>query len=595
MWRALIFIAILAAGAVAAVWLADQPGTVVVTFAGYEARTTVAVAAVTLVGVAFLLAVLWSAITGLVRLPGTWQARSRERRRARGYKAVSRGMVAVGAGDPLGARRHAAEAERLLGHEPLTLLLKAQAAQVSGNRVAAEAAFGRMIEGEETRVLGLRGLFVEARRRGDLEAAHRHAQEAARLAPAASWASDAVLEAHCAERDWRGARESVERRASLGLIDKAAARRQRAVLLTAEARDRQERDPDGALETALDALKLAPDLVPAAVLAGRLLSRRGDLRKAARAVETAWKIEPHPELAEVYLNLRPGDSALDRLARAHTLAKLSSWSPEARIAIARSAIEAREFGQAREALEPLLHDRPTVRVCLLMADLEQLEHGRAGHGREWVMRATRAPRDPAWIADGVISDHWEPISPVTGQLDAFRWQTPPDVLVAPELARLDEVTADLDEEEKFVSIPPAIPPAAAPAPIEEAATPATPVEAAPAEPEKPRAPEPAPASSPPVIADAPAPEPRAPEEKKPATVLVSPMPHPEAANEPGPESKSEAKPEAVEERKREEARAGEKAGTNGTAYAPAPVIFPIKPPDDPGPEEPERVRKGVFG
>ena len=41
MWRALIFIAILAAGAVAAVWLADQPGTVVVTFAGYEARTTV--------------------------------------------------------------------------------------------------------------------------------------------------------------------------------------------------------------------------------------------------------------------------------------------------------------------------------------------------------------------------------------------------------------------------------------------------------------------------------------------------------------------------------------------------------------------------
>ena len=81
----------------------------------------------------------------------------------------------------------------------------------------------------------------------------------------------------------------------------------------------------------------------------------------------------------------------------------------------------------------------------------------------------------------------------------------------------------------------------------------------------------------------------------PATVLVSPIPHPEAANEPGPDAVSEVKPEPVEERKREEARAGEKAGANGTAYAPAPVIFPIKPPDDPGPEEPERVRKGVFG
>ena len=50
-------------------------------------------------------------------------------------------MVAVGAGDPIAARRHANEAERLLGREPLTLLLKAQAAQVSGDREAAEAAF----------------------------------------------------------------------------------------------------------------------------------------------------------------------------------------------------------------------------------------------------------------------------------------------------------------------------------------------------------------------------------------------------------------------------------------------------------------------
>ena len=146
MWRALVFIGLLCVAAFAAVWLADRPGTVLVTFGGYELQTSVAVAAVALAGLALALAVLWSAVSALLRLPSRMSFASRARRRARGYQAVSRGMIAVGAGDSIAARRHANEAERLLGQEPLTLLLKAQAAQVSGNRAAAEAAFSRMMD-----------------------------------------------------------------------------------------------------------------------------------------------------------------------------------------------------------------------------------------------------------------------------------------------------------------------------------------------------------------------------------------------------------------------------------------------------------------
>jgi HemY protein len=36
----------------------------------------------------------------------------------------------------------------------------------------------------------------------------------------------------------------------------------------------------------------------------------------------------------------------------------------------------------------------------------------------------RARHDPAWTADGYVSDRWRPVSPVTGRLDAFQWQTP---------------------------------------------------------------------------------------------------------------------------------------------------------------------------
>ena len=82
-----------------------------------------------------------------------------------------------------------------------------------------------------------------------------------------------------------------------------------------------------------------------------------------------------------------------------------------------------------------------MRACLLMADIEQAEHGPTGRSREWLARAARAPRDPAWIADGQVFDHWMPISPISGRLDAFTWQQPPDLLGGPGLV-LDDRFAD---------------------------------------------------------------------------------------------------------------------------------------------------------
>ena len=175
-------------------------------------------------------------------------------------------------------------------------------------------------------------------------AARAYAAEAARLAPTVSWAGEALLEFQCADGDWTGALTTLERGAK-GL-DKGTVKRQRAVLLVADAMSRVEKEPEAALARAQDALKLAPTLVPAAALAARLLSRRGDLRKASRTVETVWSHSPHPDLAEAYMNVRPGDSALDRLKRAERLLSLQPHDAEGRIAVATAAIGARDAGRA---------------------------------------------------------------------------------------------------------------------------------------------------------------------------------------------------------------------------------------------------------
>ena len=182
-------------------------------------------------------------------------------------------------------------------------------------------------------------------------------------------------------------------------------------------------DRDRAKALVLEAVKLAPDLVPAAALAGRLLGEAGETRKASRIIEAAWLVNPHPDLADAYAHLRPGSSARERLGRVETLAAKTPGNVEAALAVARAALDAQEFATAREALEPLAIV-PTRRVAALMAELEEMEHGDEGRAREWMTRALNARRDPAWTADGFVSERWQPVSPVTGRLDAFEWKDP---------------------------------------------------------------------------------------------------------------------------------------------------------------------------
>ena len=55
-----------------------------------------------------------------------------------------------------------------------------------------------------------------------------------------------------------------------------------------------------------------------------------------------------------------------------------------------------------------------------MARIEGEQHNDTGRVREWLARAVNAPRDPAWTADGIVSDRWAAISPVTASLSAVR-------------------------------------------------------------------------------------------------------------------------------------------------------------------------------
>src|SRR5437016_9798860 len=509
MIRIVSFLLLTALAAYGASWVADQAGDVTLTWGGWRVQATLPVFALALCLVVLAALLAWSSLSALWRMPGKIRRGRRERRHARGRHAITHGLLAIGHGDAAAARQHADVARRLAGHDPLALLLHAQSAQLDGDRERANSTFRTMAEREDTRLLGLRGLFIEAQRADDPVSAVMVAEEALKISPSSTWASHAVLGFRCAQGDWAGALKILDNDLESGLIDKATYKRRRGVLLTARALELETLDRDLSRENVMEAVKLAPTLVPAAVLAAKFESEAHQVRRAMRIVEAAWLAHPHPDLADAYAHVRLGDSARQRLVRVETLAAKTPGHIEGALAIARAAIDASEFARAREVLAPFTAT-PTQRVALLMAEIERTEHGDSGRARAWTLRAVRALHDPVWTADGYVTDRWRPVSPVSGRLDAFQWQTPvaalpsdkgatiesspfEEAMLAPPAPRRVEVAAESQVAPPHEPLPEVTPPPAA-----QDNTP--PVAAAEAASETPSKPSPPPSESPQVAA-----------------------------------------------------------------------------------------------
>lgn len=562
MLRIVLFLVLIALAAAGAAWVADQPGDLVLTAGAFRATTTLPRFVFLLGLFAAAVVLVWSLLTMAWRAPGRLRRRRHEKRHARGRHAITHGLLAIGHGDTALARRHADTARRLAANDPLALLLHAQSAQLEGNRDEAQRVFRAMAEREDTRLLGLRGLFIEAQRADDAVGAVMIAEEAIKLSPSSTWASHAVLGFRCARGDWSGALAILDSNLSAGLIDKQAYRRQRGVLLAARALELETMDRDVARESVMQAVKLAPTLVPAAVLAAKFESEAHQVRRAMKLVETAWLANPHPDLADAYAHVKLGDSARQRLQRVETLAaKISADNAgyiEGQLAIARAAIDASEFARARAVLAPYVND-PTQRVAILMAEIERTEHGDGGRARAWTLRAVRARHDPAWTADGYVSDRWRPVSPVTGRLDAFQWQTPVASLPSDKGAMIESSAF----EEAMLAAPP--PKRVTAAPSESPVEPAV------------MAPDPVPApqdNSPPLEAQEILKE--AVEETAKETVKEEPVVTPAEPLKPAPEI-AESSSAAATPVFRTRADLGK------PAPAPIPAVIPIvRAPDDPG-------------
>ncbi|HTM79429.1 MAG TPA: heme biosynthesis HemY N-terminal domain-containing protein [Devosia sp.] len=435
-----------------AAWLISLDGTLTLEAAGYRMQPRLGVAIFLFVLVAIVVIVVWALVQRIITTPRAMARRARERRKEQGVEALSDAIIALQAGDPARARVLAREAQVRLPANQAARLLEARADLAVGDMAAAREHYRGLIADERTALAALAGLYEQARTQARPDAALTFARKALALAPQARWAANAVFEDLVRRGQWAEAVAMVNVETANSREERARKRRRQAVIETARARESETSEPLPALDHALTALKLLPDFVPAALIAARIHINRGETRKAMSLLRRIWRATGHPDAALLYAHAQPGASAVERLKRMGELVEMPPPHRAAALVLARAAIDAYDWDKARAALAHFTGKDATQGIASLMAEIEEGQSGDQGKAREWLARAVRAPRDPVWTADGLTSDEWEPISPITGRLDAFEWKVP-----VAATARLIPPEATLPAIEEAVTVFPLAP------------------------------------------------------------------------------------------------------------------------------------------
>ena len=351
--------------------------------------------------------------------------RNRERK---GFDALSEGMLALASGEGAVAMAKAAKAEKYLKKPALTNLLTAQAAEMAGDTRKAEETYRKLVENEQTRFVGVRGILKQKLAAGDSETALQLAQKAFALKPKHEDTCDILLRLQAEKKDWTGARKTLSAKLRNGQLPRDVYKRRDAVLALSEAKDILDDDKSiEAREAAIKANRLSPDLIPAAVMAANGYIAQGKPRYATRVFKKAWEARPHPDLAAAFAAIVPDETPTARIKRFAALTKVNPQHPETKMLLSELHIANEDFPEARRALGDLVETDPDARSVTLMAVIERGEGATDTVVKGWLARAISVPRGPQWICENCqhIHNEWKPICENCSSFDTLEWKRPP--------------------------------------------------------------------------------------------------------------------------------------------------------------------------
>ncbi len=432
--KILVFVLVVIGVTFGVIQLLETSGDVRISIANTERTLTPLVA---LVGLIALLAIFWVALKVLSLLVAIFRFlngdetaisryfdRSRERK---GFEALADGLTALASGEGHTAMAKAARAEKYLKRPELTNLIAAQAAEQTGDTRKAQEVYKNLLTDERTRFVGVRGIMKQKLAEGDTDTALKLAEKAFALKPKHEETQDVLLKLQAGNQDWAGARKTLNAKLKYGALPRDVHKRRDAVLAVSEAKEVvAEGNTIEAREAAIEANRLSPDLIPAAIMAARGYIAQGKGRYAGRVLKKAWDVQPHPELAATFAEIAADETPQARIKRFQSLVKSTKDHDETKMLMAELNIAAEDFPAAKRALGDLLDRDPTARVLTIMAAIARGTGDDDAVVRGWLAKALVAPRGPQWVCDNCQQVHgtWEPVCSNCKSFDTLSWRVP---------------------------------------------------------------------------------------------------------------------------------------------------------------------------
>jgi len=433
--KIIFFIGVVGALAWGAGFLLESDGGLQISALGYEVSPGPLGSVLLLVALVFvvwlllkvlaLLVAVWKFLNGDETALSRYFDRNRERK---GFEALSEGLMALASGEGRVAMAKAAKADKYLNKPELTNLLTAQAAELAGDTKKAEETYRKLVENEQTRFVGVRGIMKQKLAAGENAVALQFAEKAFALKPKHEETGDILLRLQAEKEDWTGARKTLSAKLRNGQLPRDVHKRRDAVLALSEAKDVIADDSSiEKREAAIEANRLSPDLIPAAVMAAHGYIEQNKPRYATRVLKKAWEARPHPDLAAAFAAIAPDEKPSERIKRFTALTKMKPENPETKMLLAELHIANEDFPAARRALGDLVEIDPDARSVTLMAVIERGEGASDTVVKGWLARAIAVPRGPQWICDNCqhIHNEWKPICENCSSFDTLEWKRPP--------------------------------------------------------------------------------------------------------------------------------------------------------------------------
>lgn len=409
------------------VFLTLNPGQFSIEWFGYKSTMPVALLLASVFLLVSILILIHHCWRWFQDIPNRTKGFFQKRRIKKFEDVVIEGLTSIAAQQPEEAQSYADLARGLAPNHPLALFLTGQTSYLTQDYALAQSTFALMTEQPSLKFLGLRGSALLAIERQDWARAQTYLEQLYEIRPDSPWVLKqlelnslklALVDSTNTEIDMLPFYRHLAKSDALmhqGLLLWIKLKHNTHVKLT----DAQQ----------LELLKSTYEMIPQnAVVASEFaysLHNHNHRQKALRILQRSYRMEPHRLLADTWLTIHNTSDPIDAYRKIEKLTSQHPHHEESYWLLAKAALDADLWGQARHHIQPLLHENPTKSTYQLMLEIEQREHPDQEFKADfWRTKLEDIHHDWNWTCQNCnhVEETWDAFCSTCGQFGSIDWK-----------------------------------------------------------------------------------------------------------------------------------------------------------------------------